>query len=763
MSKGVQTRNGVFMHKHIPYLHCFEEDGMIETEAGVYTRGYRILPPEGDVKGNYSSKVTRMLMEKMLVRLAASFSFEFTIRNCYIDKEEYLSKIMLDEREDAYRHLRSLYNRLLQENCDIGHNNFTREVYLTVSTEADTPDEALQCFEESDEWMGDLFEAMYGLRMEPMELPDRLELLYHMYHPEPEAAAFGSKVDYDGNGFSIRSMQRMNMDTKDVIAPDRYECKARDYMKVGNYFVRTFFINSVPESVPDSMLLDFSSVSPNSILSVHYQGIDQELGFQVAARLVRENTEVKRIPIRDTITDRKEHRMQRRERSILDSEEQYFYRSALEKFKQAKAKKQPAILASFVIALYAESLEELDRDSSLLYLSASKYVCQIRCLDLQQNEGFQSVLPLNNLKIHAGRMFSAGQLAVMQPFRLQDIFEKVRTFYGLNAINYNFVMMDRSNFPTAMIAGVPHTGKTSAVKREAANTLMCTRDDVVILAKNMGEYRTFAENMKGQMVGEFYPDIFDKDINYNLNGEKRVLQKLFLEAFLTARAGFHRQRLLPEVLQASYGQAEREAEVLCGFASWNEALLYAKDHPEEMQLFVKAVEQYRFDRDCLGKNKRLTVLGFERADELLVKLDYLWNYAVQRKKENRTVWIYVDGADDLLYSTAASDYLISILERAEILKIPVTLVIQDAVHIVTNQWAAIEFDYLLHKIRYFKLLSLGPVERKKFVERLNISQQLVPYFVERGPGEGLLLTPSANIAFNDHFESRDNEFYQLFY
>ena len=136
---------------------------------------------------------------------------------------------------------------------------------------------------------------------------------------------------------------------------------------------------------------------------------------------------------------------------------------------------------------------------------------------------------------------------------------------------------------------------------------------------------------------------------------------------------------------------------------------------------------------------------------------------MQRKKENRTVWIYVDGADDLLYSTAACDYLISILERAEILKIPVTLVIQDAVHIVTNQRAAIEFDYLLHKIRYFKLLSLGPVERKKFVERLNISQQLVPYFVERGPGEGILITPSANIAFNDHFESRDNEFYQLFY
>ena len=57
---------------------------------------------------------------------------------------------------------------------------------------------------------------------------------------------------------------------------------------------------------------------------------------------------------------------------------------------------------------------------------------------------------------------------------------------------------------------------------------------------------------------------------------------------------------------------------------------------------------------------------------------------------------------------------------------------------------------------------MGPVERKKFVERLNISQQLIPYFVDREPGEGILITPSVNVAFNDHFEDKDNEFYKLF-
>ena len=75
------------------------------------------------------------------------------------------------------------------------------------------------------------------------------------------------------------------------------------------------------------------------------------------------------------------------------------------------------------------------------------------------------------------------------------------------------------------------------------------------------------------------------------------------------------------------------------------------------------------------------------------------------KKKNKTIWIFVDAVDELIYSTTGSDYLISLLERAEILKIPVTLVVQDAVHIVTNQNAAIEFDYLLNKIRFFKFMT----------------------------------------------------------
>ena len=763
MDKSAQKVNRAFMHRNIPYNYCFEEGGMIETEKGIFTRMYKLLPPDEMVKGSYHSGKTRMLMEVILQKLAEQFAFQFTIRNCRVNREKYLSGIMLEEQEDAYHHLRRLYNKVLQDNCDIGHNNFTREVYLTLAIEAETPDLALEQFLKAEQSIQELFHALYGYRAQALSLQERLEDLYDIYHPEVEKAKFGSKVDYDGTGFSIKSMQRMKMDTKDTIAPERYEVREKDYMKIGSCYVRNFFISSFPERVQDSVLLDLASVSSNSILSVHYERVDEELGFQIAAGLVGENTEVMHIPVRDTVADRKEHRTQRQERYIREEEEEYFYRNALYLFKRSKAKEQTVIKASFIMILFADSLEELNRDSALLYLSATKYACQIRCLYLQQNEGFQSVLPLCNLKVHVGRIFPVEQMAVMQPLSIQGIFEKVRTFYGLNAINDNFIFLDRSIYSAAMIVGQPNTGKTVSVMREAANTILSTMDEVVILARHPEEYRDFAGRMSGQVLAEFHPDIFRKDINYNLNKEKHILQKRFLEAYLTSKIGFHRQRLVPEVLQANYKQVEQEAELLCRFETLDDALLYAKEHPVELQLFVKTMEGFRFDGEWLTGKHRLTVLGFEKEAELLVTLDYLWNYAVECKKKNRTVWILVDSVDELIYSTTGNDYLISLLERAEVLKIPVTLVIQDAVHIVTNQNAAIEFDYLLKKIRFFKLLSLGPIERRKFIEKLNISEQLIPYFVGKGPGEGILVTPSANVAFNDRFEKKDNEFYGLFY
>lgn len=760
MSKHTKGMIGMNMQKNIPYRHCFTEAGMIETEQATFSVMYRLEQPEKIASGFHNPKIIRILMENVLKKLSDTFSFQIEVRKTLIDKEEALEPFLMDEKlTDEFSAVRSLYNQVIRENSEIGHNNSKREEYLILVYKSENKDEALENFEKADVWIKALFQELYEYNAVRMTLEERMQLMFGIYHPGEEES-FGSVLGMDAETFSIQRMKELKYTTKDIIAPTVYDYSNRDYLKLQNRYVRSFFINSLP-AVSSNVLNDLLSISGNAVLSIGYEPIDCDLGYEIASDAVRKNTEVRMVPVRDTIEDRRNHRVVRQEKRIVESEDAYFNEKALELFKLAKSRDQKAVQSCIVISLSADSLEELEKDTELLMMAASKYVCRIKCADYQQNEAFQTILPLGNPKLNINRVFSLEDMALMQPLDIYSIFNKHPTYLGLSNINDSMIFMDKSSCPISMIAGEEKSGKTVEVKREVVNTLISSRDDVFILTNKPKEYEDFCINLRGRIIYGFEPDLFMRDENYNLNEEKRQLLKTFFEAYLTVKTESYKQRLTGVQLQQMTKQIEEEARKLCTFENLDQALLYAKEHPVEMQLFVKCLEEFHFASDELNGGKRLTVMNFENSTELLVRLDYLHNHAITSKKQNRNVCIYVDTVDLLLQSTATSDYLISIMDRAEKLRIQVTLVVGNAAKIVANSRTVIDFDFLLKRIQYYKLLSMGPIERKKFVDTLNISTQLIPYFSNRSPGEGILVTPTGNLPFNDYLKG-ENDFYKLF-
>lgn len=96
MSSKPQVCSNKFIQKNIPYLCCFEEAGMIETEKGVFSRSYQIMQPEGEIKHGFCSKQTRAVMENILQKLSEKFSFQYIIvRNSHMGQDEFLKKVKL--------------------------------------------------------------------------------------------------------------------------------------------------------------------------------------------------------------------------------------------------------------------------------------------------------------------------------------------------------------------------------------------------------------------------------------------------------------------------------------------------------------------------------------------------------------------------------------------------------------------------------------------------------------------------------------------
>lgn len=63
------------IYKSIPYLCCYEESGMIETE--LYSRGYQIIQPEKATRHSITAKQVRATMENIIRKLSERFTFQF--------------------------------------------------------------------------------------------------------------------------------------------------------------------------------------------------------------------------------------------------------------------------------------------------------------------------------------------------------------------------------------------------------------------------------------------------------------------------------------------------------------------------------------------------------------------------------------------------------------------------------------------------------------------------------------------------------------
>lgn len=772
MAKKVTLNISKTMADKIPYKRCYEELGIIEIEKNIFTRGYQIENSKEQIQTSFHIQLVRSCMETILKDIALKgFSYQFCVRNRRLDPQKYLKDIFVTEQgEEKLDKYIGAYNKTVRENISVGHNNFETKVYYIVSVVTEIVEDAIDQFNSIDETIKNNFSMLYGYIARPMNLMERLETLFDIYHPENKET-FGTIVDYDGMGFSFHSMQLMKLKTKDIIAPNHYIDTERDYIKVGSMYARGLFINSIPENVADTVLIDIMGVSSNSVLSILYLPMDSEVGLSASAHAVKNNVYTKTVPICDTVEDRKSKKTEIREYLIKETEQTYFEKTALELFKDSVAKGNPTILTSFVIVLFADDLEELKRDTHLLKLSASKYAIQIRTADNLQNESFQTALPLNHAKIDIKRTFSIDRLSHMPPLNIQSLFEQVRMFQGLNAINDNLVFIDRKNNLSGMIAGIKNSGKTFTCKREIFNALATTKDEVILLTKNPKEYEHFTNELDGIICYKFHPDFADVDENFNLNEPLEELRKMVLETCITYGSGFYKKKyknltgdkdiFLEDEKKNIYKKVEIEAEQLKGYSNFKDMLDYAVSNFIHFEMFLSAMNNYKV-YGTLPQN-RLRVISLEDEMELIIQLSYFLDYAVRAKKKNKSIWLFVEGVDELLYSKTGSKFSITLLDTMEKLRIPITFVIENIVHIFANQDASMEFDYLINQMNYFKLMGLGPIERKKLVEKLNIADALIPYITDREPGEGIILTSTSNVPFTDRLGNKNNSFYKLFY
>ena len=81
-------------------------------------------------------------------------------------------------------------------------------------------------------------------------------------------------------------------------------------------------------------------------------------------------------------------------------------REAQELMDDITSRNQSLILATFVITLLADTKDEIDKNLEQLKTIMGKYMCQIKCLNFQQEKGLSSAMPLGRCDVFTDRLLT---------------------------------------------------------------------------------------------------------------------------------------------------------------------------------------------------------------------------------------------------------------------------------------------------------------------------------------------------------------------
>lgn len=760
----------------IPYLRVYE-NGIIETDKGVYSKSY----PLGDVNFQIASQEEQeeifLSYSDLLNTFGSDVKIQVTINNRNIDQEEFAANTLLKPRKDTLNEYREEYNEMLKVKMAEGHNNMRREKYITISINAETIEDATAQFARFDGEISNALKKIIQVETHPMTIEDRLAILHDIYNiSSPEPLIKKAMVEkHEVESFNFEHMISQGLTTKDIIGPASIEMKP-DHIVLGETYARVLFLDNLPTFLSTNILPDLTDVSCNMLVSVIYESIPQDKAMKIIRNQI--------VNINSNVIDAQKKATKSGYSADLISPD--LLRAQMESnriLSDMTKRNQKLFLTTIVLTHFADSLEELNKDTQSINTIASKHLCQLKKLNYQQEAGFNTCLPLATNKVFVKRMLTTEAASVFIPFAAQELTQKNGMYYGLNAVSKNMILFSRLNSKNAngVILGTPGSGKSFSAKREIINVLLNTDDEVFIIDPER-EYAPLAAMMGGESVriaagAKVYLNPLDMDMDYADDDDPITLKSDFInslcETIIGGRYGLSpiqksvidrcvRQVYQPYVehMNSLKGTITYDADYMPTLIDFYELLL-SQPEPEAQNLAL-SIELYctgSYDtfahRTNVNTRSRFVIYDIKDIGSgmkelgIQVCLDAIWNKMISNKKEGKRTWFYIDEFYLLTQTESSAKFLQQIYKRARKWGGIPTGITQNVGDLLESQIAV----SILSNCDFILMLNQAPLDRQNLAELLNISPTQLSYVTNADAGQGLLYTGKAIVPFIDKFPS----------
>ena len=698
---------------------------------------------------------------ELLNALDTGSTTKITINNKRLNRRNFEREILIPPQGDHLDGGRSEYNAMLLDKVTDSSNSMVQERYVTVSAHKKTPEEARTFF---DRVMNDVTTRLNHLdsHCEELDAVERLRVLHDFYRVGEE-----SRFHID-----LRECMKTGRSFKDTICPDSMEFW-KDHFIMGDKYGRAMFLKEYASYIKDSMINELTSLNRTMMLSIDVIPVPTD-------EAVRE-MQNRLLGVETNVTN-----WQRRQNSnnnfsaVVPYDLEQQRKETREMLDDLTTRDQRMMFAVVTLVHLADSKEELDSDTETLQSIARKHLCQLTTLNWQQDAGLVTALPMGLRRIDALRTLTTEALAVLMPFKAQEIRDRGGIYYGQNVISKNLIIADRKQLlnGNGFVLGVSGSGKSFTAKREITALALSTQDDILIIDPE-SEYRPLVEGLGGEVVeisatSSNHINAMEMEQGYGEGENPVVLKSEFLLSLCEQSVGAGKlsakeKSIIDRCTAQCYhdyvrdgcrGQAPTLQDFHAELLRQPEA--EARDVALALELFTEGSLNTFAKPTNVDMSSRIACYDIRKLGKqllsmgMLVILDSFLNRITRNRRLGRNTWIYIDEIYLLFQHEYSANFLFTLWKRVRKYGACCTGLTQNVDDLLQSHTART----MLANSEFLVMLNQASTDRLELARLLNISDNQLSYITNVDFGRGLIKCGSAIVPFMDNFP-RHTQLYKL--
>jgi conjugal transfer ATP-binding protein TraC len=299
-------------------------------------------------------------------------------------------------------------------------------------------------------------------------------------------SAPGSEIAIQANAMPVLPdaiYEAAALELKDIIAPSALKIEPKS-INLGDKIARTYFVISYPSTLTDNWLSPVINLDKVFDISITIHPVE-------TAQILRS--------FQKKVAEVQSQIMTREARGLVRDPQLDTANRNLEDLRDRLTQAQEKMFdVGLYLTIYADSDAELYKiENEIKSILESKLIYFKPAL-FQQDDGFRSVLPLEDDRLQIYQKLNSEPLSSFFPFVSFDLTSDKGILYGVNRHNSSLIIFDRFSLDNynSIIFATSGAGKSYATKLEIIRSLMFDTEVIVIDPER--EYERLAEALGGR-------------------------------------------------------------------------------------------------------------------------------------------------------------------------------------------------------------------------------------------------------------------------